>query len=161
MEEAFHETHYIPGKKPVGDLPLERYLPPTYRGVAPSWLKGNIPEHGWLLDPFGASPGLLVEAASHGYRVIVSANNPVTRFMLEIIANPPSISDFQAALANLASQQVGKERLEPHIKSLYETNCANCNQIIPAKEFIWRRDERTPFAKIYECSYCGDAGNAR
>lgn len=158
MAVGLKDTPYIPGEKPAQSRPLERYLPPIHRQVAPTWLVGKVPNHGWLLDPFGASPELAIEAAGMGYRVLVSANNPVTRFMLEILARKPSISDFYAALALLASQQVGQERLEPHIKSLYETTCANCSHPVYASEFIWRREENAPFAKVYECHHCGDTG---
>jgi hypothetical protein len=158
MVGVLTDTHYIPGEKPAQNRPLERYLPPIYRQVAPTWLANKIPKHSWLLDPFGASPDLVIEAAEQGYRFLVSANNPVTRFMLEILARRPTLSDFQAALAQLASQQVGQERLEPHIKSMYETTCANCNRPVVASEFIWRREESAPFAKVYDCPYCGDSG---
>ena len=156
--ERFSDIHYIPGRKIKGDKPLERYLPPFFEGVATKWLTNNIPKNGWLLDPFGASPDLPVEAARSGYRVIVSANNPVTRFVVEILADPPTRIDFQSALAMLASLQVGKERLEPHIKSLYETNCSGCNQLIVAETFLWQRGESSPYAKIYSCPHCGDSG---
>ncbi len=158
MVSVLAESHYIPGEKPLQSHPLDRFLPPIYKQVVPQWLKDRIPAHGWLLDPFGASPELVVEAASHGYRVLVSANNPVNRLILEILSNQPSQSDFQAALAFLASQQVGQDRLEPHIKSLYETNCIKCHHPVDAREFIWQREERLPVTKIYTCHHCGDEG---
>ena len=43
----------------------------------------------WVLDPFGFSPRLALEAARAGYRVLVTVNNPITRFLLEMSARPP------------------------------------------------------------------------
>lgn len=156
--EGLSDIHYIPGWIPNRNKPLDRYLPPFYKGVATTWLAKHIPNNGWLLDPFGAAPDLPIEAARNGYRVIVSANNPVNRFILEILANPPERSDFKAALATLASLQVGKDRLEPHIKSLYSTICNNCHQNIQADVFLWRRGDTSPYAKIYTCPFCSDSG---
>ncbi|MCJ7703892.1 MAG: hypothetical protein MUO62_20120, partial [Anaerolineales bacterium] len=153
------ELSYIPGLRPQENKPLDRYLPSIHQGVASTWLADRAQKSGWLLDPFGASPDLAIEAAQKGYRVLVTANNPVTRFVMEILANPPTTAEFQAALAMLASLQIGRERLEPHIKSLYETTCSECHQSIQADSFLWRRDEVVPYARIYDCPYCGDAGN--
>ena len=79
-----------------------------------------------LLDPFGFSPRLVLEAARSGYRVLVTVNNPITRFLLEMSANPPTESDFKAALADLAVVKKGEERLAAHLQSLYFTTCEKC-----------------------------------
>jgi len=60
--------------------------------------------------------------------VLVTVNNPVTRFLIEMAANPPAVSDFNAALAGLAISKKGEERLESHLQSLYLTKCANCGR---------------------------------
>jgi hypothetical protein len=150
--------NFIPGLKIQENQPLDRYLPPIWKGVASTWLKDHIPQGSWLLDPFGASPQLAIEAASLGYNVIVTANNPVTRFILEMLCDPPLPSEFQAAIALLASSMVGNDRLEPHIKSLYETVCAECNRKIQVETFLWRRGDSVPYARIYQCPHCGDSG---
>jgi hypothetical protein len=152
------DTHYIPGEKIQSNQPLDRYLPPIMTGVVSSWLRENLPKGSWLLDPFGASPQLIIEAARNGYRIIVTSNNPVTRFILEMMCDPPTYTEFQAAVAMLASSMVGRERLEPHINSLYETICHKCNRIIPAEAYLWRRSETAPYARIYHCPFCGDSG---
>jgi hypothetical protein len=151
-------THYIPGVKIRENQPLDRYLPPVWKDVATTWLKDHIPQGSWLLDPFGASPQLVIEAASNGYNVIVTANNPVTRFILEMLCDPPLSSEFQAAIALLASSMIGNDRLEPHIKSLYETVCQECNRKIQVETFLWRRGDSVPYARIYQCPHCGDSG---
>jgi hypothetical protein len=53
--------------------------------VAAAWLARHPIQPGtWLLDPFGFAPQLAIEAARSGYRVLVTANNPITRFLLEM-----------------------------------------------------------------------------
>ena len=44
--------------------------------------------------------------------MLVTVNNPVTRFLLEMAANPPAAADFKAALADLAVSKKGEDRLE-------------------------------------------------
>ena len=138
--------------------PLSRFLPPLEEGVVSTWLSHHAPAGGWLLDPFGFSPRLALEAARSGHRVLVTANNPITRFLLEIFANPPPESEFIAALADLGAVKKGDERLENHLRSLYFTQCEKCEQQIEAQAFLWRRGEEAPYARVYECKHCGDSG---
>ena len=119
---------YIPGLKAAEPGPLSRFLPPLEEGTVAAWLMQQSPGAGaaagtapWLIDPFGFSPRLAVEAARAGYRVLVTVNNPITHFLLEMAANPPSEADFKAALADLAVSKKGDERLESHLQSLYLT----------------------------------------
>ncbi len=149
---------YIPGFKPADSGPLSRFLPPLEEGVISAWLSHQPLTGNWLLDPFGFSPRLVLEAARSGYRVLVTANNPVTRFLLETFANPPPESEFIAALADLGAVKKGEERLAGHLQSLYNTSCEKCNQQIQAQAFLWRKGEDTPYARIYECPHCGDSG---
>ncbi len=149
---------YIPGFKPVDSGPLSRFLPPLEEGVISAWLSHQTLAGNWLLDPFGFSPRLVLEAARSGYRVLVTANNPVTRFLLETFANPPPESEFIAALADLGAVKKGEERLAGHLQSLYFTTCEKCKQQIQAHSFLWRKGEDTPYARIYECPHCGDSG---
>ncbi|MBK8783191.1 MAG: hypothetical protein IPO22_15615 [Anaerolineales bacterium] len=139
-------------------------MPPLEEGVISAWLShqpfgaAQGVTGSWLLDPFGFSPRLVLEAARSGYRVLVTANNPVTRFLLEIFANPPPESEFIAALADLGAVKKGEERLAGHLQSLYFTTCEKCNQQIQAQAFLWHKGEDTPYARIYECPQCGDSG---
>ena len=149
---------YISGFKPADSGPLSRFLPPLEEGVISAWLSLQTLSGNWLLDPFGFSPRLVLEAARSGYRVLVTANNPITRFLLEIFANPPPESEFIAALADLGTIKKGDERLESHLQSLYFTTCEKCNQQIQAHAFLWKKGEDVPYGKIYECANCGDAG---
>ena len=149
---------YIPGFKPADSGPLARFLPALEEGVVSTWLTLLNQPSSWLLDPFGFSPRLVLEAARSGYRVLVTANNPITRFLLETFANPPPEAEFTAALADLGAVKKGDERLEIHLQSLYLTICEKCDQKVHASAFLWRKDEDLPYAKIYECKHCGDSG---
>ncbi len=149
---------YIPGFKPADAGPLARFLPALEDGVISGWLSRQTLTGNWLLDPFGFSPKLALEAARSGYRVLVTANNPITRFLLEIFANPPPESEFIAALADLGAIKKGDERLEQHLQSLYLTQCETCEKQIHAQAFLWRKGEDVPYAKIYECPHCKDSG---
>lgn len=149
---------YISGLKPADPGPLSRFIPPLEDGAVSTWLSHHATTSSWLLDPFGFSPKLVLEAARAGYRVLVTVNNPITRFLVEMSASPPAESDFKAALADLAVVKKGDERLEAHLQSLYLTTCEKCGRDVFAQAFLWRKGEDAPFARIYECKECGDAG---
>lgn len=149
---------YRRGKPDQRNVPLARYLPRLPRGTAASWLDQHIPAGSWVIDLFGASPQLAVEAAQSGYRFLVTANNPINRFLLEMAAAPPSEEQMQAALAELASARRGDERLQPHILSLYETPCDECGRTISAEAFLWESENNQPYARIYTCPYCNKSG---
>ncbi|MCH7480989.1 MAG: hypothetical protein IIC79_06320, partial [Chloroflexi bacterium] len=149
---------YIPGKPWERKEPLARYLPRLDRGIVDTWLKENIPSGSWVIDPFGATPRLAIEAAQAGYRVLVAANNPVTRFLLEMAAQAPSKESLVATLSDLAATRKGDERLEPHILSIYATECDHCGREVSAEAYLWRREEAGPYARIYACPYCEHQG---
>ena len=167
---------YVPGTSNVKPEPLSRYLPPLPEGVVTEWLRAYLPQTpgnpnpAWILDPFGATPRIAVEAAWAGYRVLVAANNPIARFLLEMSANPPSQDDLRAVLADLAATRKGDERIEPHIRSLYFTFCEQCGNEIEAQAFIWERGESYSedgngsqeghrlIARIYQCPHCQASG---
>lgn len=157
---------YIPGMRPVEPGPLARFTPPLEEGVISAWLPAHAPPFdaaqgkpgSWVLDPFGFSPRLALEAARAGYRVLVTVNNPITRFQLEMSAHPPSETDFKAALADLAASKKGEDRLGAHLQSLYLTPCEKCGNEIYADSFLWRKGEEAPYARIYTCPHCEDTG---
>ena len=149
---------YIPGTKPADAGPLSRFIPPLEEGVISRWLPLHAPTSSWLLDPFGFSPRLPLEAARAGYRVLVTANNPITRFLMEISANPPAENDFKAALAELETAKKGDERLGTHLLSLYQTPCERCSREIQVEYFLWRKEEDVPYARVYACPHCDDSG---
>jgi hypothetical protein len=156
--DIFASAPYLIGTTPAAPEPLARYLPPVKQGAVSAWLGQNVSMGAWVLDPFGSSPRVAMEAAHAGYRVLVAANNPISRFLLEMAANPPSISDFQAALAELGASRKEDERLENHIQSLYMTVCANCHRSIQAEAFIWDSKSGLLEGRIYTCPHCEDSG---
>lgn len=149
---------YIPGTNPVEPGPLARFTPPLEDGVISAWLPSHASPGSWVLDPFGFSARLDLEAARLGYRVLVTVNNPITRFLLEMSADPPTETDFKAALADLSASRKGDERLGAHLQSLYLTPCEKCGSEIYADSFLWRRGEQAPYARLYTCPHCEDSG---
>jgi hypothetical protein len=149
---------YLPGSAPDAHAPLARFLPPVPVGAATRWLAAHAPPGAWVLEPFGASPALVLEMARAGWRVLIAANNPIARFLIETRAAPPAADDLRAALAALAAARTGDERLEPHLLALYHTPCAQCGALISADEFLWEQDAPAPFARLYRCPRCGQGG---
>jgi hypothetical protein len=113
---------------------------------------------GWVLDPFGAAPLSVLEAAQAGRKVLVTAANPLLVFILETLAAAPRPQDFQAALAALSTARRGEDRLEAHIRGLYRTPCAGCGEEVEAEAFLWRRGDAAPYARIYRCPRCREEG---
>lgn len=137
--------------------PLSRFLPPVPDGTARAFTAGlNLPG-AWILDPLAASPRMAVEMARAGQRVLVTAGNPVSRFLLDLAAHPPTLTDLQAALADLAAARKEGQRLETHLQSLYLTHCENCGRELPAEAFLWDSKTTTLVGRIYNC-VCGSGG---
>jgi hypothetical protein len=149
---------YLPGVRPANPGPLSRFLPLLEDGTAAAWLGARIPTGSWILDPFGSSPRLVMEAARAGYRVLVAASNPVARFLIEVAASAPSEADLNIALAELAAARKSDERLETHLQSLYLTVCEKCGAEIPARAFLWNKGDEAPYARLYDCPQCKDSG---
>ena len=149
---------FLPGDSTPIAAPLGRFLPPLHGGVVSAWLEKEVPKGSLILDPFGAAPQLAVEAARAGYRIVVAANNPIARFLTEMLARAPKPEELQSALADLASARSGEERLEPHILNLYSSRCPACDAQISARAFIWERGAENPQAKIIQCEHCGHKG---
>jgi hypothetical protein len=149
---------YLTGSGAAPKQPLARYLPALTQGAALEWLAANVEPGSWILDPFGSSPLLALEAARAGYRVLVAANNPVSRALLEVAGAAPGQGEIQAALAELASSYRGEERIEPHLLRVYETPCESCSRMVSAEAYLWERETGAPYARIYHCPNCGDRG---
>lgn len=150
---------YVPGSAPR-NLPLSRFLPLLPEGMVSAWLHehAQIPAGSWILDPLGASPAMVIEAAQAGYRVAVTTTNPILSFMIEIMAAAPQAKNLQAALSNLAILRRGDVRLEAELKALYETRCRKCAAIVQADAYLWERDSEEPYACLYHCPACDDEG---
>jgi len=157
--DIFSAHAFLPGDDPTRPEPLGRFLPVIPSGVVKKYLsESKIPAGAYILDPFGASSRLVMEMARSGYRVLAAVNNPITRFLMEMAASPPTRADLQSALAELASSRKGDERLETHLQSLYLTTCPHCQNSIPAQAFIWERNGTFPSTRILQCQHCGNGG---
>lgn len=149
---------FITSSLPEINLPLGRFLPPLPMGMVSTWLKETVPDGSWVIDPLTASPLIALESASAGYRVLAASNNPILALLLEVLASAPRREDFQSALSRLADSKRGDERLEVHFQSLYLTPCPDCNRMIPASAYLWKKDEPRPFARQLDCRFCRKEG---
>jgi hypothetical protein len=144
---------------PAGDPsgppgPLARFLPPLERGMGAAALERFGAPGDLILDPFGASPRLVREAALAGRAVLVASNNPVTRFVLRRALQPFALAELQAALARLAAAPKDEGRLEPFLLGLYNTTCSRCGHTVSADYFVWDREQDAPALRAYSCPNC-------
>lgn len=147
---------FIRGEPPKSIYPLQTCLPAYRPQVISTWLKQFSSSKGIILCPFGSSPQVVLEAARSGFQILTSVHNPILRFLIESLAKPPSREDLSSALAILASSYKGKERLQPLILSLYETDCPQCGGKTSASSFTWSRITQEPVRKTCRCSSCGE-----
>jgi DNA-directed RNA polymerase subunit RPC12/RpoP len=138
--------------------PLHRFLPPLMEGSVGNLLRDAGIAQGSLLDPFGASPRLVREAAQSGCSILVAVNNPITRFILQHTLNPFQAEELQSALAALASLRKDGGRLEPFVLDLYQTVCARCSAQVIGDYFVWDRELERPVLKGYRCPQCHHSG---
>jgi hypothetical protein len=145
---------YVPGNPTLGPSPLARFLPPLEQGSVRRALRSFGNEGDLILDPFGASPRLVVEAAQAGRAVLVAVNNPVTRYMVRHTVRPFSLDSLQASLASLASSAKDGGRLEPFMLDLYQTQCSRCGEWVSAEYFVWDKEVEEPVLRFYSCTHC-------
>ena len=150
----FSYPPYFPGKAPNTPFPMERFIPRLNPGIGKAWLQFLNINHGWVLDPFGASPHLLVEIASQGINVLTTINNPILETYLYTLASPPDKSTLANILEKLSVSPTGRKKLEDQIKEMYLTTCTQCGTEVSAKEFIWDKAQNVPIKKIYYCPNC-------
>ena len=150
---------YLPPVSGFASLPLERYLPPCPLEILPGWLKENVAQGAWVVDPLGANPYTAIQAAKAGYRILVARSNPLIRFVLEMIASAPKDNDFTSALNALMRTQISGETLASHLQQLFETRCSGCNQLVQVRGYIWEKDHDQPRRRVYDCPQCGQKGD--
>jgi hypothetical protein len=146
---------FVPGLNEKPELPLARFLPPLPAGMSHQWISSNIPRGSWILDPFGNSPELALELARSGYQVLVTANNPVNSFLIEVLSLAPTKLELEEALGLLANSIFNDQTLESYIRSFYKVPCNVCGHPIEVSSFIWRKDEASPFGFFGTCHNCG------
>ena len=150
----FSSPPYISGNYDDSSFPLQRFLPRINKGVVSEWIKYLRLDDGWVLDPFCASPHMLIEIASMGVNVVTTVNNPILEKYLYVLANPPDYEILSYLIEKLSTAIDGKKRLEDLIKNAYLTKCSNCGKEVSVDEFIWDRDKNIPLFKSYVCPYC-------
>ena len=148
------EIPYLPGKAVVGPSPLARFLPPLEEGTAALAIERFGMGGQLVLDPFGASPRLALEAAQQGCSVLVAVNNPITRYVLRHTLQPFALDELQSALSRLAASGKNGGRLEPFLLDLYQTLCSHCGRQVSVEYFVWDREENVPVLKFYVCPHC-------
>lgn len=146
------------GSAPPHPGPLARFIPPMDYGVI-----GQMFDHLDLpgtrvLDPFGVSPRVPIEAARAGRSVVVIANNPISRFVLMRTLQPFTVADLQSALAQIAALPKDDTRMENFILDLYRSRCARCGASVSVDFFVWDKDLGGPSHKVYACEQCSHAG---
>jgi hypothetical protein len=149
---------YIPGDTPPPKLPLGRFLPPIPQGMVTAWCSEHLHPGEWVLEPFGFNPMVPVEIAMAGHPVLVTVNNPIHAFLLQVLASAPQEDELVAALQDLATAPKGDERMEPYIRSLYAVICADCKRKIEADAFLWNKGEEHPYGVVVDCPFCGARG---
>ncbi|MCK5054577.1 MAG: hypothetical protein KAR65_09870, partial [Anaerolineales bacterium] len=135
-------------------------MPPLEEGVIEQILADDRLPAGLVLDPFGASPRLVLEAARSGRAVLVAANNPVTRFVLQHTLQPFELGELQAALSHLAAIPKDDTRMERFILDLYRSRCTRCGEVVSVEYFVWDPDLGGPTHKVYSCDHCAHAGES-
>jgi len=148
------EIPYLPGKAVVGPSPLARFLPPLEEGTVALAIERFGMAGQLVLDPFGASPRLALEAAQQGCSVLVAVNNPITRYVLRHTLQPFALDELQSALSRLSASAKDGGRLEPFLLDLYQTLCSRCGRQVSVEYFVWDREENVPVLKFYVCPHC-------
>jgi hypothetical protein len=148
---------FIPGYPPSA-FPLSRHLPPLAEGVCAAYADQYSARGEVVIDPFGQSPRVAVEALSLGRRVVVATFNPISRLALSLALRPPTVAELRSALTVLADAPMGgrdSDRLENYLRDLYKTSCLDCGTPTIADSYEWDADANAPAEKTYYCQQCG------
>ncbi len=148
---------------PQTGLPLDRFLPPYYPGSMSGWLQRFAPPGSFVLDPFGQDPYVILELARAGYRMVVSANNPIAAFILEVMASAPSAEEISEAVGILAGIRSAEGLLlEDQINAYYQFDCPNpdCQQQdlktkLQVEYLVWAENAFEPELAFGSCPRCG------
>lgn len=127
------------------------------------WLQRFVPPGSLVLDPFGQDPYVILELAKAGYRVVVSANNPIAAFVLEVMASAPTAEEISEAVHALAGIKSAEGLLlEDQINAYYQFECPNpeCQQLdlkpkLQIDYLVWAEDAVEPELAFGSCPGCG------
>ena len=154
---------FVPGYAPTNARFLGRFISPIADGVAAHYVRLLTRPGEIVLDPFGQSPSVAVEALSLDRRVIVASNNPILRMAIALATYPPALTDLKAALTALGDARVGPgagDRLEVQVKAMYATTCAECHTPTTVDALDWDAEAALPVQKHYVCLNCGGPRDA-
>lgn len=163
----FSTTPWVRGSEPdlVSEhpLPLERYFPPYQKGMVRNWVSRYASAGSYILDPFGQNPFTALELAQAGYRVLVSANNPIAAFTLRVLASATSAEMISQALLQLNQNRMRDgSTLEEYLSNFYRLDCPNpacqAESKFEVDTFIWSEDGTNPHLAIGTCQDCGFSG---
>lgn len=169
---SFIASPWVPGEFNASEppsYPLERYFPPVPKGMVPDWVKNYASPGAYILDPFGQNPITSLELARAGYRLLISANNPIAAFVLKVLAQAPSYQDFSQALSSLTNNKMRDgSSIEEYLRAFYRIDCPNeaCQTAetpgrFEVSTFIWADEPeqgRRITHAIGECPLCGFKG---
>lgn len=152
-----------PGLFPERSLPLERYFPPYEESMVRNWVRQYASPGSYILDPFGQNPFTALELARAGYRVLVSANNPIAAFTLRVLAGAPTTEMISQALLLLNQNRMRDGlTLEEYLGNFYHLDCPNPDCRADSKfevdTFIWAEESKNPHIAIGACADCGFSG---
>lgn len=145
---------FVPGYPTEPYFPLARYLTTVPDSVAGTYVEKYTHPGDLILDPFGASPRIAVEAAQAGRRVIVVNRNPVMRFVTEVAADPPAATVARRALTKLADAPAAGGPVEESVRSMYRSQCPDCGHDVDPEYFAWQGDHI--FEKRFYCAHCAE-----
>lgn len=154
---------FEPGLIPERPLPLERFFPPYQEGMVKNWVSRYASPGSYLLDPFGQNPFTALELARAGYRVLVSANNPIAAFTLRVLSAAPDAEMINQALLQLNQNRMRDgSTLEEYLSNFYRLDCPNPECRAESKfevdTFIWSEDATNPHLAVGTCQDCAFNG---
>lgn len=152
-----------PSLVPEHSLPLERYYPPYQEGMVRNWVSRYASTGSYILDPYGQNPFTALELARAGYRVLVSANNPIAAFTLRVLAGATSAETISQALLQLNQNRMRDgSTLEEYLTNFYRLDCPNPTCQAESKfevdTFIWSEEGVNPHLAVGTCQDCGFSG---
>lgn len=135
--------------------PLFRFVPRL--SILPE-LDLSDAEKKLVLDPIGNQPFVISDLINRGASVVSSPVNPVERLILDCIFDPP-VADMPLALLNkFFDVRHAEQRLEQHLRGLFQTDCDFCGKEVYARYFIRDGASGELKKRSYRCS-CGASGS--
>ena len=115
------------------------------------YIKNYTPENGIYLDPFAGSAVSAFEAVKAGIKAIAFDLNPITAFIVEVIASDFSIDKFKNKVQNI----ILTIESDPIYQQYFFTTCRYCgNKNAVVQNYKWNKDELYEVGIVCNC----DAG---